>query len=122
LNFLAFGGLKEEREMSQLVDNDPLVMSAVAELQHFVADPDMQELERRRKLWRLEYYSGLEAAKTEGKSERNIEIARSMKEDGVSSNVIAKYTGLSAAEIERLDSAPVQREVAKTKTRSRKPA
>jgi rubrerythrin len=66
LNFLAFGGLKEEREMSRLVENDPLVMAAVAELQHFTADPDMQELERRRKLWRLEYYSGTAAAKEEG--------------------------------------------------------
>ena len=62
LNFLAFGGLKGEKEMSQIVENDPLVMEAVAELQRFSSDPEMQELERRRKLWKLEYYSGLEAA------------------------------------------------------------
>ena len=62
LNFLAFGGLKGEEEMSQIVDNDPLVMEAVAELQRFSSDPEMRELERRRKLWKLEYYSGLEAA------------------------------------------------------------
>ncbi len=68
LNFLAFGGLKEESEMSQLVEHDPLVMKAVTELQRFSADPDMRELERRRKLWKLEYYSGLEAAKEEGEA------------------------------------------------------
>ena len=28
----------------------------------------MRELERRRKLWKLEYYSGLEAAKEEGEA------------------------------------------------------
>ena len=69
LNFMSFGGLKGEQEMSLLVDNDPLVMQAVAELQRFSSDPDMRELERRRKLWKLEYYSGLTAAKAEGKAE-----------------------------------------------------
>ena len=68
LNFLAYGGLKGEQEMSQIVGNDPLVMEAVAELQRFSSDPEMQELERRRKLWKLEYYSGLEAAKEEGEA------------------------------------------------------
>jgi len=68
LNFLVFGGLKGEQEMSQIVNNDPLVMEAVAELQRFSSDPEMRELERRRKLWKLEYYSGLEAAKDEGEA------------------------------------------------------
>jgi len=73
LNFMAFGGLKEEQEMAQLVENNPLVMGAVAELQRFSSDPDMRELERRRKLWKLEYYSGLTAAKEEGKAEGKAE-------------------------------------------------
>ena len=102
LNFLAFGGLKEDSEMSQLVENDPLVMSAVSELRHFASDPNMQELERRRKLWRLEYHSGLEAAKEEGKSERDVAIARNMKSEGFDIGVISKMTGLSSDEIERL--------------------
>lgn len=66
LNFLVLDSSMEKREMAQLVENDPLVMDAVAELQHFSSDPEMRELERRRKLWRLEYYSGLSAAKKEG--------------------------------------------------------
>jgi len=124
LNFLAFGGLKEDSEMAQLVNNDPLVMSAVSELRHFASDPDIQELERRRKLWRLEYYSGLEAAKEEGiaigeaRSEAKVaeakvevaeakakvaEIARNMKRKGYSAKDIADLTGLSSAEIVRLD-------------------
>jgi predicted transposase/invertase (TIGR01784 family) len=69
LNFWAFGGLKGEQEMAQIVENDPLVMEAVAELQRFSSDAEMREFERRRKLWKLEYYSGLEAAKEEGKAE-----------------------------------------------------
>jgi predicted transposase/invertase (TIGR01784 family) len=66
LNFWIFGGLKGKQEMSQIVENDPLVMDAFAEFQRFSSDPSMRELERRRKLWKLEYYSGLEAAKDEG--------------------------------------------------------
>ena len=60
--------------MSQIVENDPLVMEAVAELQRFSSDPEMRELERRRKLWKLEYYSGLEAAKDEGRIETLLRI------------------------------------------------
>jgi len=73
LNFMAFGGVKEEKEMSQLVENDPLVMEAVDELQRFSSNPDMRELERRRKLWRLEYYSGLTAAMEEGEAKGRAE-------------------------------------------------
>ena len=69
LNFMSFGGLKGEQEMSLLVENDPLVMQAVTELQRFSSDPAMRDIERRRRLWKLEYYSGLTAAKEEGVAE-----------------------------------------------------
>ena len=55
--------------MSLLVENDPLVMQAVSELKRFSSDPKMRDLERRRRLWKLEYYSGLTAAKKEGVAE-----------------------------------------------------
>ena len=60
-------------------------------------------------------YSVLETAKYEGemkgraegqakgRADEKIEIARNMKNDGVDTLVIAKYTGLSTVEIERLD-------------------
>jgi predicted transposase/invertase (TIGR01784 family) len=46
--------------------------------------------------------SGKKLGRAEGRAEEKIEIARSMKKDGVESNVIAKYTGLSLEEIKRL--------------------
>ena len=98
-NFLVFDSSMEESKMSQAVANDPLVMSAVAELQRFSADPQLRELERRRKLWRLEYHSGLNAAKKEEKTE----IARNLKRLGSDFDLIAQATGLPRAEIERLD-------------------
>ena len=103
LNFLTFDDSMEERKMAQLVENDPLIMSAVSQLRHFAADPNMRELERRRKLWKLEYHSGLAAAKTEGKAEEKVDIARNMKSEGFGIDIISKMTGLSSAEIERLD-------------------
>ena len=69
--------------MSQIVDNDPLVMEAVAELQRFSSDPAMRELERRRKLWKLEYYSGLEAAKAEGEAKGKAEGEAKGKAEGL---------------------------------------
>jgi hypothetical protein len=37
-----------------------------------------------------------------GKEERNLEIAKSMKTDGLPINIISKHTGLSEEEIEKL--------------------
>ncbi len=69
INFLVFGGTKEEDEMSQILENDPILMAAVGELRRYSSDPEMRELERRRKLWKLEQESGLYAAKAEGREE-----------------------------------------------------
>ena len=38
----------------------------------------------------------------EGEAEANIETARKMKADGMSAEIIAKYTGLSKEEIEKI--------------------
>ena len=52
-------------------------------------------------------YSAFETAKNDGKvegrAERDIEIALSMKKDGIDPAVIAKHTGLSLAEIKQLE-------------------
>lgn len=43
-----------------------------------------------------------ETAKKDGEQKRNIEIAKSMKTDGLAVNMISKHTGLSEKEIEEL--------------------
>ena len=45
---------------------------------------------------------GMEKAIEKGEAKRNLEIARSMKADGVSFDIIEKYTGLVKSEIEKL--------------------
>lgn len=44
---------------------------------------------------------GLAEGKAQGKAENNLKIARQMKADGMPTNIIAKYTGLSPEEIEK---------------------
>ena len=45
---------------------------------------------------------GIAKGEAKGRAKEKLEIARNMKKDGVDLNVIAKYTGLSAKDIERL--------------------
>ena len=78
-------------------------MAAYRELQRFSENAEMRELERRRRRFREDWQIGIDGAKTAGRDERNIEIARGMKKDGIDPNIITKYTGLSHAEIKRLD-------------------
>jgi predicted transposase/invertase (TIGR01784 family) len=98
-NFLVFGGTKEENEMAQLLDNDPVLMEAVGELKRYSSDPEMQELERRRKLWKLEQESGLFAAKTEVKA--NSVIRALSRKYTVPKTVTDKIRAISS--IEQLD-------------------
>ena len=45
---------------------------------------------------------GEERGEAKGKAERNMEIARSMKVDGIDSETIAKYTNLTVSEIDKI--------------------
>ena len=115
LNFFTFGGTVLEDKMSQLVENNPAVLAAYREFQRFTSDAEMQELERRRRRFLEDHRVYTAAAKAEGiaigeakgkaegKAERDIEIARNMKQAGSDFDFIAQITGLSRAEIERLD-------------------
>ncbi len=46
--------------------------------------------------------TAFDEGKLEGKLERNIEIAKALKESGVSTDIIIKTTGLSEDEINKL--------------------
>lgn len=49
-----------------------------------------------------DYFSTMKTAAQNASNSRAIEIAREMKKDGMSSTLIAKYTGLSIEQIEAL--------------------
>ncbi len=62
---------------------------------------EMRAYEESQKVY-WDNYSIIETAKNEGKKEEKVEIAREMKKDGHPIEMIAKYTGLSKEEVEKL--------------------
>jgi len=97
--------------MAKLVKINPAVMAAYGEFKRFTSDSKMQDLAYRRRRFiedqriytQFAKEEGLALGKAEGKAERDIEIARNMKMAGTDFGFIAQITGLSPAEIERLD-------------------
>ncbi len=114
MNFFAFADKLPEDKMSQLVEKDPLVQLAYEEFQRFTADKEMRERIRdrerdmatRRLILNTERAEGRAEGKAEGKAEGRAEgkaeTASGMLKEGFGTDVIARITGLSVAEIERL--------------------
>lgn len=75
-------------------------VGGISELSHMDSD------ERRRYFYSLNKYrtnqSVMENERLEGRNEKAIEIACSMKNDGMTASMISKYTGLDVEEIESL--------------------
>ena len=69
-------------------------------------DKEVLRLYHLREMAQFDYNSGMKKAKdegrTEGRDERNLEIARNMKADGEPMEKIMRYTGLTKEEIENL--------------------
>ncbi len=103
VNFFVFGATKTEEEMSQLVENDTIIRDAYRELQRFSSNPEMREKERQRQRFLAEYNLSMGAAKKDGRSERDVEIAQNMKKEGCDPKFISRMTGLSSDEIAGLD-------------------
>ena len=58
--------------------------------------------EMRRKATEEGMKEGLEKGLEKGEQKKQIEIARKMREDGISIDIIIKYTGLQSSDIENL--------------------
>jgi hypothetical protein len=52
--------------------------------------------------WEKDHEAGLAEGMEKGREERNVEIAIKMKTDGVSADIIAKYTRLTPEEVAAL--------------------
>jgi predicted transposase/invertase (TIGR01784 family) len=50
LHFFAYGHKLTESQMSTITNNDPMILSALEQLDRFYADPDLRELDRQRRL------------------------------------------------------------------------
>ena len=67
--FFAFGGNKTEAEMSQLTDNNPIILEAYEEMQRFYANPETREKAIERHRFLVDYNLGMSSSKEEGKAE-----------------------------------------------------
>ena len=107
MNFYYYSHLKSEEAMTALLQDHPPVQQAYGQYRQFNQDARMRALDEAHQRFLNDQASDLAEAQEKGVvigvDRRNIEIAKSMKNDGVDLHVIAKYTGLSSVEIDRLD-------------------
>jgi hypothetical protein len=124
LKFFTYGATVTEDKMSQLVENNPVVMAAYEELRRFTSNSEMRDLERRRQQFLEDQYiqaysianaianADTDPATAEATKKvvediltarRNLEIAQAMERKGFDIETIAELTGITFQEIEHLD-------------------
>jgi len=102
-NFFFYSHLKSEDEMTVLLKDQPVVGQAYGKYKQFNQDERLRALDEAHQRFLNDQASDLAEAREEGKAVRNVEIAKNMKLAGSDFDFIARMTGLSRAEIERLD-------------------
>ena len=85
--------------MSTMLQDCPPVLAAYEEFKQFSSDPEMRERVRARERFLNDWRLKIGGARREEK----ITIAKNMKQEGFDVAIIAKMTGLSPAEIARLE-------------------
>ena len=88
--------------MSTMLQDVPEVQAAYEAYKRFTADPVMREKIKAQERFEIDKRLDRGEARKEGREERNIEVAQNMKCEGFDLPIIAKMTGLSLSEIERL--------------------
>jgi predicted transposase/invertase (TIGR01784 family) len=111
MQFWVYGSKLEEDKMSTMLQDVPEVQAAYDEYKRFTSDPVMQEKVRARERFLTDPYlnraDALAEERAEGEARGEIKgriaTARNLKQEGLDSAFIAKMTGLSLSEIEKLD-------------------
>jgi predicted transposase/invertase (TIGR01784 family) len=102
-NFFYYADKKSEEEMTVLLQGHPVVEHAYEEYKRFNNDVRMRELDEAHQRYLHDYATDMETAEAKGRAEGKIETARNSKRLGIDYETIAKATGLSVEEINRLD-------------------
>ena len=76
------------------------------EMNYLTGDKEVQRLAELREKWEMDYISGTnyarEEGRAEGKAEGKIEIAKKLKAKGYDKQEISEITGLAIEEIEKI--------------------
>ena len=99
INFFYFSHLKSEDEMTTVLQDHPPVTEAYRKYQQFNQDERLRALDEAHQRYLHDWATDMEEARFEEKND----IARNMKSEGFGADVISRMTGLSLAEIERID-------------------
>ena len=87
-------------------ENNKVLKEAAAEYEYLTGEEEVQRLAFLRRKFELDYNSGLQYAEekgiTRGEKKKQKEIAKKLKNKGISIDIIAETTGLSGEEIEKL--------------------
>ena len=105
-NFFYHSHLKSEAEMTALLQDQPTVQQAYGQYQQFNRDERMRAIDEAHQRFLNDQASDREEARMSGIAigvdKGKSEIARNMKSEGCASDFIARMTGLSSIEIDRL--------------------
>ena len=111
INFYYCSHLISEEAMTTLLQDQPIVQQAYGKYQQFNRDERLRALDEAHQLFLHDQATDLEESHEKGivigmgrgKLEEKVDIARNMIRKGYPVDDIAEMTGLSSAEIERLD-------------------
>ena len=100
------GLLSEEEEMQVLIKNDNIMEQAHKSYKKFTASDKMLEIYEAREKRLRDEASNIAYAREQGieqgEHKKAVKTAKKMLSDGMSSETVAMYTGLSEEEIEKL--------------------
>ena len=106
-NFFYFSHIKSEEEMTTLLQDQPMVKQAYGKYKQFNQDERLRSIDEAHQRFLTDIASDRVEAREEGRAdgmaERDIAIARNMKNDGFDAGMISRITGLSPTEIEQLN-------------------
>lgn len=107
INFFYYSHLKSEEEMSTILKDHPALEQAYEKYKQFNNDERLRALDEAHQRFLHDLATDIEAAhnkgKDEGENKKAVEVARNMKHEGFSIDLITKMTELSKDEIEKLD-------------------
>ena len=100
-------GILEDDEMKKIIiKDDPILEQAHETFKEFTADKEMREKYEAREKWERDQawykYHDERRAREQGMNDKALQIAASMKENGISIDLICKTTGLSVETVEGL--------------------
>jgi len=97
-NFYYYSHLKSEAEMTALLQDHPIVQQAYGQYQQFNQDERLRALDEAHQRFLHDYATDVEEAQLK----KSAEIARNLKNMGMSPPDIVRATGLLLSEVERL--------------------